>query len=348
MKFHIWRRGIWKMVTVKRFCLILPVIMLSIMTGCSTKKEISTDIPETASVTQNSVEQAGITEGETISSGDQYYRYQISYSEQTQEKYGQILTTLLGSESAWQQASEKVSTVDGSDAARWSATVDGIQHEWYLDQSGFTYSNDRSKDSVDELEAEKIAQQFLTETGLDAVLDTTITGNLGNRTETILVYRLTVDGLPMMGGVSLSFTDQEDEIPLTGAYLRITVGTEGICGIQLYPLPEIEATLETYEASENFLPIEEAETQAEAYVQASAEKFSYTEEILSAEGWLIYMPTKLGTKVLLIPAYEIEVMGQKNETERVHLIIMDAQNGYVYYHTWNNTEQEAVEWTGEK
>lgn len=334
--------------TVRKIRFILPVIALCIITGCSKEEKISAGDPGATAATQSAAAQ-GTTDGEEAGvPEDACYRYEISYPAQTQEQYGQILTALLGSESTWQQASETASTVDGGDAIYWQAAVDGIRHEWYLNQSCFSYSNDLTHDPVDEAEAEEIVEQFLAEAGLEAVPDTTVTGNFGNLTETVLVYRLTVDDLPVMGAVSLSFTDAEEEIPLTGSYLRVTVGAEGICSLSLYPLPDLGAALETYDPSADFLSVEEAEAQAGTYVQESAELHSYTEEILSAEGKLIYMPTRQGTKVLLIPAYEIEVMGQKDGAERVHLILMDAQSGFVYHHGWNYMEQTPVEWTGEK
>lgn len=337
-------------------CLVMCGVLLCVGAGCNQTQREGQAEADTNAFTSDKETDAGHqaeddmdkTDGTEANESQFCYEYEVEYGEKTNEDYREILCAILGSEELWNQASSAEKTVDGGQLASWSVTADGISHEWYILSGGLYYSNSRAVDTVSEEEAQLAAEELLLQLEWEAVLDTARRQE-GNLPGTIAIYRMVLDGIPMLGMEGFTFTQEEEEEPLIGSYLRFTIGSEGICALEVHPAPEIIGIRKTYDRDGLSLTEEGSLAQGTAYLEERSDLSSQPlEEVTALSSQLIYMPYRQGgSQICLLPVYEIQLSAWKNGHERIYTLYMDAETGYVYQSKFY-AEYEIQEWSGEK
>ena len=338
-----------------KICILAAVVFCLI--GCapgekeSGQTDMVTGIPENTAATLTSGESdyetavSAVEETETEKSEadaisntveiETCYKYKIEKNEISENEIDHIMYALFVSEeerNAYQNAGIKNVKVDGEEIQQPEMTVEGIKYTWMKTSQGLLISSERKKEgSIGVDTAKELALDFVRRLEWDLREDLEVRSY--EKDEVILICRLCYDNIKVMGEHNLFFEQRnENEIPLSGSYIKMTIVESGIQEIEISTLPQITEQLESYQPAKDFLSADERMTYVTQYFTNRKEQFSTFPEydLSDASSEMIYMPfkdTRLGE--VYIPAFEIVV----KDTDRSFgegILYMDAITGYIY------------------
>lgn len=257
-----------------------------------------------------------------------YYKLKINQGDLDNE---QIVRYILGESAFNQVRGDIVSEQDTPyEGIRNSVTLDGVTHSWMDTTRGFWYLNDMEPGQPDHDNARALADSFA------GCLNGDFCEEVKEETRWdgsfLFTYFFRYEGVRLMGENGLYFTQDEEEIALTGPYVRVGVGEYGILSVDVSAMPDIEGVSETYR-KEDFMTEERIISLSRQYVLSSIERFgnSLIGELLIQDPVIIYMPFRDSQDdVYLIPVYEVIAISEEEDVEKTRTLLIDACNGYIY------------------
>ena len=264
------------------------------------------------------------------------YKYKIEKNEISKSEIDHIMYALFVREeerNAYQNVEMKTVKIDGEEIQQPEMTVDGIKYTWTkLSGRGLMISSDRKPEGRIELDtAKEMALDFVRRLNWDFSDDLEVRSCEEN--EVILLCRLCHDNIKVMGEHNLFFEQwNEEEIPLSGSYIKMTIVESGIQLLEISTLPQITEALETYQVADDFLSADERMMYATQYFAYQEEQSSMFSEfdLSDIKIELIYMPFKdTGLGALYIPAFEV-VVKRRGSSYGEGILYMDAITGYIY------------------
>lgn len=322
---------LWRMVTG-----ILSLLMLFSVSRCERQAdaELQGDSQqETITMT------VGINSDEAwmMTGKQKYHEYIVSYSDKSLTDYlpwaEAILEAVDADPKEFQFISEEV---DGMES-QIIKEMDGERQLW-LWNNGIAYSNpsiqvegDGAETGGPDIEAAAVTlQEIAKQLGLP-VSDRAEIEDYGYGAR--ILYRMTFEGVEMPGKEVFTFTADDMEKSLTGAYIFGEVSREGLSQICISNAPDEAISFASYDPDKDLLTEEELWTYVNEYLNTRFEQFGKNvDEVVLKEQRLVYMPYRMDKDdVHLVPAYELKIHTTENGRGRTRHLFLDARTGFVYY-----------------